>query len=269
VDLRRIEIGGRSFAYREAGHGPAVLYLHGFPTSGYLWRKPIDRVSAEFRAVAPDLPGFGDSDMLEGPHTWEALCSWVDAFVNTLGLAPLHLAVHDWGGLIGLRWACDHPEKVSSLLITDTSFSSRDRWHAMAQEWRKPEVGEQLIGATTEEGFEAMMRAISPTIEDSSIKEFWKGMSTQPRRDAKLDMYRSLDFPMLAPFEPILPTVAPGRVKFIWGELDPFVPPKTAYRLQERLGGEVKILEGAGHFLQEDRGEASGDLHLEFLRSLG
>jgi haloalkane dehalogenase len=263
---RRLEVAGAECSLWEAGAGEPVLYLHGFPTSGYLWRKVIKEVAGDFSAVAPDLPGFGESHLLNGPHTWEALVEWVDEFLDAAGLSPVHLAVHDWGGLIGLAWACEHPDRVQSLLITDTSFRSADRWHAMAQQWRTPGVGEELIGGMTEEGFRSLLQAAGDIPEDA-ISEFWKGLSTPARRNSMLEMYRSLDFEMLAPLEPKLPEVAPGRVRMIWGENDPFVPPKVGHRLGQILGSQVTVLTGAGHFLQEDAGEELGRLHLEFLRS--
>lgn len=265
MHLATVAVNGVEAAYRTAGEGEPVLYLHGFPTSGYLWRKVTAEVAREFRTIAPDFPGFGDSELMNGPHTWEALVAWLDAFVGTLGVAPVHLAVHDWGGLIGLAWACLHPGQVRSLLITDTSFRSRDRWHGLAEQWRTPGAGEELIGSLTEEGFANLLGA-QGAVEPESVAEYWKGMATQERRAAKLEMYRSLDFEMFAPLEPILPRVAPGRVRVVWGELDPFLPVKVAFRFGERLGADVTILEGTGHFLQESRGEDLGRLHLEFLR---
>lgn len=227
----------------------------------------MEAVASSHRAIAPDLPSFGDSD-LKGPHTWESLVAWTDEFVEAAGIAPVHLAVHDWGGLIGLAWACLHPQKVRSILITDTSFRSSDSWHAMAVQWRTPGVGEQLIGEMTQEGFRSFMTLVAP-LEDAAISEYWKGLSTPERRAAKLELYRSLDFEMLAPLEGKLPDVAPGRVLVVWGESDPVLPTKIAHHFGERLSADVKVLEGAGHFLQEQRGPELGRLHRDFLDSLG
>lgn len=265
--VQTVEIGGRVAAFREKGDGDSILYLHGFPTSGYLWRHVMEVTSERYRAVACDFPGFGDSEVMERPHTWENLIDWLDSFVDAAGLAPVHLGVHDWGGLIGLAWACRHPMKVSSLLITNTSFRAKDRWHALAQQWREPGVGEEMIGDITFDGFSNLVGVISSVPEDA-LQEYWKGMATPERRAAKLQMYRSLDFEMLAPLEPLLPDVASGRVLVVWGGGDPFLSTKLGFRFGARLGCDVTVIDDAGHFLQEDRGEHLGRLHLEFLAGL-
>ena len=83
--------------------------MHGYPTSSYLWRN-VCRGGGGRRLprVAPDLPGFGDSPA-DLPGTWERQVENVERFRRALGLERVALVVHDWGGLIGLRWACDHP----------------------------------------------------------------------------------------------------------------------------------------------------------------
>jgi haloalkane dehalogenase len=269
IEVKNIEVNGKNVSYRQAGAGQPVLYLHGFPTSGYLWRKVMREVSQGFMTIAPDLPGFGDSDLMEGHHGWRELKDWIDAFVDALGIAPVHLSVHDWGGLIGMPWFCEHPGKVRSLLISDTSFSSRDRWHALATEWRKPEVGEELLGSMTREGFGSMLAVtVSKPLDEDSAAEYFKCVATPERRAAKLQMYRSLDFPMFEPYMDEFPKIAMGKSRIIWGGADMFVPLKTAHRLSDLLSAELTVLEQANHFLQEDAGEELGKLHREFLRSL-
>lgn len=265
-----VEIAGRNFHFTEEGSGDPVLYLHGFPTSSYLWRRVTPVVAPLFRTICPDLPGFGDSDLLAGPHGWRELTAWIDDFVTALDLAPLHLYVHDWGGLVGLPWLCDHPDKVRSVTISDTSFNAKDRWHAMATAWRTPEVGEQMLGEAQFEPFIAMLdTGVTSPLSDDAAHEYWKGLTTPQRKAAKLEMYRSLDFEMFEPYmEPFIEAAA-GRARVIWGEKDPFVPTKTATQLAERLDAELTVIEGAGHFIQEDAGETVGKHHLAFLVAQG
>lgn len=255
-------------AYHEKGEGEPVLYLHGFPNSGFLWRKTAEVVSSRYRTIAPDFPGSGDTELTYRPQSWRRLVDWVEAFVDELDLGPVHLGVHDWGGLIGLPWMCEHPEKVRSLLITNTSFSSEDRWHALATEWRKPVVGEEMLNGMTEDGFAAMMSTMAAKpLDRAAVAEYWKGLSTPDRRQGQLEMYRSLEFSMFEPYMDDFPKIASGISRVVWGGDDPFVPVKVASRFGERLGAEVTVLE-ASHFVQEDAGAEVGQLHLDFLASL-
>src|SRR4249920_1182630 len=113
--LQQIYAGG--IAYREAlpesdrGLAPA-LCLHGFPETSYMWRSVLSALAdAGRRAIAPDLPGFGDSPP-DLPGTWERHNEALERFRRELGLERVALLVHDWGGLVGLRWACEHPDAV-------------------------------------------------------------------------------------------------------------------------------------------------------------
>jgi len=266
--LKSVKVGSAVASYRSVGSGKPVLYLHGFPTSSYLWRDVMQVVATNYEAIAVDFPGFGDSELLSDGHTWERLKAWVGDFVDALNIAPVHLAVHDWGGLIGLPWMCEQPEKVRSLFITDTSFSPKDRWHFLAQQWRAPDTGEESIGAIAHEGLEALLSSVTPGIERAAVDEYWKCLATQPHRAAKLEMYRSLEFEMFEPYMDIFHKTAGGRSRVVWGGNDFFVPPKVAERFGERLEAEVTVLKGVSHFPQEDAGTEVGRLHLEFLKGL-
>src|SRR6266536_3950144 len=97
-----------------------VLLMHGFPESSYMWRDLMPALVGDgWRAIAPDLPGFGDSPP-DPPGTWERQVETVERFRGDLGLERVALATHDWGGLIGLRWACDNPGSVSAIVASNT-----------------------------------------------------------------------------------------------------------------------------------------------------
>lgn len=264
IETRSIDVAGSMATYRELGRGEVVLYLHGFPTSGYLWRHVMAELEG-FRAIAPDFPGFGDSDLLNSPHTWEALKTWVTLFLDALAIDEVHLGVHDWGGLIGLPWMCENPARVKSLLITDTSFNPRDRWHALATQWREPGVGEEMIGQITRDGLGSLLAVSGSDLPEDAIDEYWKCLDSTAKQAAKLEMYRSLDFPMFEPYMQDFPRVAGGKTCIVWGESDPFVPARVAERFGQTLEAQPTVLKGAGHFLQEDRGLEVGRLHSEFL----
>lgn len=244
---------------------PAALFLHGYPTSSFLWRNVVPAAAAAgYRAIAPDLPGFGDS-AADLPGTWERQVEHVERFRRALGLEQLVLGVHDWGGLIGLRWACDHPGVVSALVITDTGFFPEGKWHGMAKSLRAEGEGEQVLAAINRELFEATLRYISPSVPDDAIDQYWKAYGDDDRRRNQLDLYRSGDFAKLEPYRGRLAELGVPTL-IVWGEKDEFAPVAGAYRFHKEIpGSRLVVLEGVGHFLMEDEPERVGNEVSAFL----
>jgi len=206
---------------------------------------------AGWRAVAPDLPGFGDSPA-DPPGTWERQIEALQRLHDGLGLGPVALVAHDWGGLIGLRWACDHSDLVRALVISDTGFFSDGKWHGMAQALRTEGQGEQLIEGMTREGFGAVMAQSSPGIDHAAVDEYWKCFGDDDRRRGQLELYRSGDFSKLEPYEGKLGELGVPTL-LLWGEDDPFAPVAGAHRFREQIpGSELVVVGGAGHFVIED-----------------
>src|SRR6201995_2495386 len=115
-----------------------LLCLHGYPESSHIYEALVGAAAgAGWRALAPDLPGYGDSDP-DPPHTWTRMVDAVQAFWAEAIGDPVVLVVHDWGGLIGLRWACDHPDLVRAMVISNTGFFADGKWHGMADALRTP-----------------------------------------------------------------------------------------------------------------------------------
>ena len=248
-------------SYREVqpdawdGSGPTALFLHGYPTSSYLWRNVLPAVAAAgCRAVAPDLPGFGDSPP-DLPGTWERQVENVERFRQALGLEELILGVHDWGGLIGLRWACDHPDAVRALVITDTGFFPDGKWHGMAKTLRTEGEGEQVVENVNREFFGMALGQISPAVPADALDEYFKAYGDAERRRNQLDLYRSGDFEKLEPYRGKL-TALGVPAKIVWGAKDEFAPVAGAYRFTKELpGAELVVLDDVGHFLMEDEPE--------------
>src|SRR5438552_2604022 len=116
----------------DEGEGPPILLLHGEPASSYLWRNVIPPLVANgYRAVAPDLIGFGRSDKPSdvGWYTYDRHVSSIVALVDALGLSGITLVVHDWGGPIGLRYAVEHEDLVDRLVVLEGAghFLQEDR----------------------------------------------------------------------------------------------------------------------------------------------
>src|SRR4051794_12856960 len=221
-------------AYREAGDpgAPAVLFVHGYPESSFMWGAATAAVAdAGWRAVAPDLPGYGDSEPPDGPATWESHMESLERFRAELGLDDVALVVHDWGGLIGLRWACDHPGVARALVISNTGFFADGKWHGMAEMMRTPETGEKLVDGMTRASFASLVGAVAKRRADRAPDGSFKAFAAPPRRRGQLELYRSGDFGELAGYEGRLAALGvPALV--LWGADDAFVPVAGAYRFR-------------------------------------
>ncbi len=254
-------------AYREAGGSSdrAVVLVHGYPESSYMWHRALPALAdAGWRALAPDLPGYGDSEP-DPPGTWERHVEALERFVRALELGPVALVTHDWGVLIGLRWACDHPGAASALVISNGGFFADRRWHDLANVMRTPGEGEKLVRAYTREGFSAAMRAFSSGMSDAAIEEYWKAFADDARRLAQLELYRSGDFDKLGAYEGRLAALElPALI--VWGEDDRFAAVRMAQRFHEELpGSELAVLDGAGHFVWDDESERATGALVDFL----
>lgn len=242
-----------------------MLLVHGYPESSYMWHGALPALAdAGWRALAPDLPGYGDSEPGES-GTWEEHMQALERFVSELELGPVVLVTHDWGVPIGLRWACDHPGSVSALVISDGGFFSDRRWHDLANVMRTPGEGEKLIRAYTRDGLAAAMHAVSSGMSDHAISEYWKAFADETRRLAQLELYRSGEFDKLVPYEGAL-TKLDVPTLIVWGQQDRFAGVTMAHRFHDELpGSELVILDGAGHFVWDDEPERTARTLVEFL----
>jgi haloalkane dehalogenase len=259
-------------AYRAGGpeDGPVAVCVHGWPSSSYMWRPTLAALAGVgVHGIAPDLAGFGESPV-DRPGTWarhvEALGQFVDAAAPERDVA---LVVHDWGGLIGLRWACENPGRVSALVIASTTFFPDDEWHEFGRALRTPEQGEQVIRGFDRAGFGAVLQGISTGMDDEALDEYFRAFATDEGRLAQLDLYRSGELSELAAYEGALTALdVPARI--VWGTGDPFLPSSLAARFAEVLPGSEVVLMDAGHFVADDAPGAFADEVAGFLgRVLG
>ena len=144
-DYQCKEIGGLKMAYRDTGSGDPMVFLHGNPTSSFLWRDVIPALTDQARCIAPDLIGMGQSDKLanSGPDSYSFLehRQYLDGLLDALDLGDaVTLVVHDWGSALGFDWARRHPERVKGLVYMEAIVRPLS-W----QEW--PESGRSLFEA--------------------------------------------------------------------------------------------------------------------------
>ena len=119
---RTVDADGLKVFYRDAGppDAPAILLLHGFPSSSRMWQPLLDRLAGPFRLIAPDYPGFGHSDapsQTEFAYTFDHLAAVIGRFTEVLGLRRYTLVVQDYGGPVGFRLAIAHPERLDALIV--------------------------------------------------------------------------------------------------------------------------------------------------------
>ena len=230
-----------------------------------MWRPALDALAARgLYAVAPDLPGFGDAEP-DPPGTWERHVEALERIRVEEDLGKVALVGHDWGGLIGLRWACDHPERCGPWWPPTPASSPTASWHDMAKAMRTPGEGEELVDGITRESFGQLLGAVSSGIDDEAVDEYFKAFADEPRRRGQLELYRSGDFSKLEAYEGRLAALG---VPFLalWGENDPFAPVAGAERFQREISGaKLKVIPNTGHFVFEDAPEEAAEALATFL----
>jgi haloalkane dehalogenase len=149
------------------------------------------------------------------------------------------------------------------MVISNTGFFPDGRWHGMADALRTPGQGEQLVDGLDRDGFAAMLRSVSPNLDDRSIDEYFKAYGSAERRRGQLEMYRSGEFSELKDYD--LSTVgAPALL--LWGEDDPFAPLAGAHRFARELPDtELVVVEGAKHFVYDEEPQRCSAAVVSFL----
>ncbi len=153
---QNIAVHGKQMAYAELGSGAPVLFLHGNPTSSYLWRNIMPHVSDLYRAIAPDLIGMGDSDKLVNPgtdsYTFKEHRTYLDGFIDAIVPdGAVTLVIHDWGSALGFDWARRNPDRVKGICFMEGivgPVKSWDHWNEQAKgvfQGLRSAAGEDMI----------------------------------------------------------------------------------------------------------------------------
>ncbi|HEX2161395.1 MAG TPA: haloalkane dehalogenase [Thermoleophilaceae bacterium] len=255
------EVGGLRMHYVDEGEGSPVVCFHGEPSWSYLYRKMLPPlVAAGHRVICPDLAGFGRSDkpIDRGWYSYDRHVEQVAGVLDGLDLSGATVVVQDWGGPIGLRWAVENATRVDRLVILNTGlFTGRVskgflQWRSFAEQNPDLPVGMVVQGATTTDLPPEVVTAYEAPFPDAESKA---GAAT---------------FPLLVPIDESAPGASemaavmdalsrwdkPALVAF--SDSDPVFPsPKAGQVFVDLIpgAGEQLVIEGGGHFLQEDRGE--------------
>ena len=136
-ESRYADVLGSRMHYVEEGEGETVLFLHGQPTSSYLWRNIVPLVSPHARCIAPDLIGMGRSDKPDLAYDFADHARYLDAFIEGLGLERVTLVIHDWGSGLGFHWAKRHPDRVRGIAFMEAILEP-STWAGFPKEFRLP-----------------------------------------------------------------------------------------------------------------------------------
>lgn len=265
LEKRRLKVSGGDIAYLDEGDGPPAILLHGFPTSSYLWRDLVPMLAPRFRAIAPDLLGYGDSDRPQDPSelTIVRQATYVRELLGALDLADPAVIGHDIGGGIAQLLALEGD--VRTLVLVDSI--AFDSWPIeavrMLQDAEPAGVDEgfarALVGVALDTGMARPGR-----LGEMDREEYARPWSADPM--AVIRAARGIDGHGLAGTEERLGALD-ARALVVWGEDDPFQPAEWAERLGEAIpGATVALLPGCSHYVTEDAPEAVLPLIADYLR---
>jgi pimeloyl-ACP methyl ester carboxylesterase len=270
TSIHRVEADGVTVFYREAGaaDAPLVLLLHGFPTSSFQYRELMPRLADRYRVIAPDLPGFGFTEVSEQrryKYSFDALARTVLAFTNALGLDRYALYVFDYGAPTGFRLAMARPERVTAIVSQNGNAYEEglgDAWAPIRRYWSEPssENREAVRQALSPEGIRWQYTAGVPNPDVIAPEGYTldAAMIARPgNMDIQLDLF--LDYAnnvkLYPAFQEYFRKSKPPLLA-IWGKHDPFFIPAGAEAYRRDNPNAVVQLLDTGHFALETHVEA-------------
>jgi pimeloyl-ACP methyl ester carboxylesterase len=269
--LNTVRVDDLTLAYREQGSGPAVLLLHGWPTSSFLWREVMPPIARDRRVLALDLPGFGASDKPLGVrYDFGFFERAIDGFLDELGVDEVALAGHDLGGPVAVHWALDRQERVTKLALLNTLVYPElsEAVLKFVRALRTPDSRDMLTGP---EGLAEAMRAglaDQSNLTDELLAGVREPFETSDARRALADAGTGLEIETFTEIARRLGSLA-MPVRLVYGERDRILPDvaETMARLERDLPrAELTALPDCGHFLQEEAPEEVGELMAGFFR---
>jgi pimeloyl-ACP methyl ester carboxylesterase len=265
ITYRTVAVDGLNIFYRKAGRAdaPALLLLHGFPTAGHMFRDLIPFLADSFHLVAPDLPGFGQSDMPPRhafKYTFEHLAETIDHFTAAIGLKRFAIYIFDYGAPVGLRIALRHPERITAIVSQNGNAYEEglsEAWNPIRTYWLEPTQANRdalrnfLAPETTL--FQYTHGVADPSLLSPDGRSLDDHYLARPgAHEAQLDLL--LDYAsnvaLYPDFQAYFRKHQPPFLA-VWGKNDPFFLPAGAEAFKRDIPGALIRFFDTGHFALE------------------
>jgi pimeloyl-ACP methyl ester carboxylesterase len=279
IKYQHATVDGHKIFYREAGSktAPAILLLHGFPTSSHMFRNLIPALADRYHVVAPDLPGFGFSDAPDWKqfrYKFEQLAKVIGSFTETIGLERFAIYVFDYGAPVGLRLALAHPERITAIISQNGNAYEEglsDGWNPIQKYWKEP-TAENRAALREFLKPEATQWQYSHGVQDTALLapeayQLDSALLARPGNDEiQLDLF--LDYAsniaLYPKFQEYFRTKQPPLLA-VWGKNDPFfLPPGAEAFKRDNPSAEVHFFD-TGHFALETHAQEIGRAINDFL----
>jgi epoxide hydrolase 4 len=276
LEHRRIDVGRLALHVAELGCGPAVLLLHGFPAYWADWRTQMEALAAAgFRAIAPDLPGYGESDRLPDvlDYRLQALSADMAGLIGALGFSKVHVVGHDWGGALAYALASRHPQLVDRLVVINAPHPAQlrsalrhfDQWHRSwyALVFQLPWLPEWLVCRRWAMAFSMRGLAVREgAFSEADVDRYLAAMRLPGAARAALSYYRA---EYRDPVRP--PWLVSQRTLLLWGERDLALSARVLLPELARHVPDLRVARfaNAGHWLHHDLPEVVSRHLIEFL----
>jgi pimeloyl-ACP methyl ester carboxylesterase len=280
ITYRRADVDGFNVFYREAGRpgAPKLLLLHGFPSSGHMFRDLIPKLAEHFHLVAPDLPGFGQSDLPDRSqftYSFENIANVVGRFTERIGFDRFAVYVFDYGAPTGFRIALAHPERITAIISQNGNAYEEglsDGWNPIRAYWQdaSPANREALNQFLSREAIMWQYThgvpdasAISP--DGYSLDDYY--MNRPGAHEIQLDLFRDYrsNVALYPAFQEYFRTHRPPFLA-VWGKNDPFFLPPGAEAFKRDLPEAVVRFFDTGHFALETHADEIAAAIVEFLK---
>lgn len=266
------QVGNTKLHYLVAGKGEPILFIHGFPTSSYLWRNIMLELSGEYQVIAIDLPAYGDSDKkIEDSYSFRYYNRLLIGFLENLNIDKITLGVHDAGGPIGLYWMVNNMESVKRLILFNTLVYPKFSWAVklFALATILPGIRDWITSPSGIKKALQMGVVKKENLTEEVINKYQAPFINKKARKVLLKSVQRLSLKGFAEVEKKLPSFK-GPVQVIYGENDKILPEvgATMKRIKEDLAQtNIMSIPNCGHFLQEDFPQEISNAILKFMKN--